>query len=170
MNRLVKAFSNSQAFTSIVLLSQKSQKPHQSITLDSFAEIAYAAVYHKDSSRNTITLTFLSALNNRGGFIQAHSASQQMKLLPEILLHTPIDVVMWQAPDRDDPFNQIVNLPPLSIINIEYLGLAIVFSKVFLEMPGLAIMVSSLVVSLILQQLYLPDIVILFRWWLRPVT
>jgi hypothetical protein len=98
--------------------------PTLPITLDCFGEIGFTAIHDKDPSRNTIALTFLSALNNRGGFIQPHSASQRMKQLPEIQLHTPIDIVSWQPPERDDPFDRIANLPPLTIIDIEYLGCA----------------------------------------------
>jgi hypothetical protein len=49
-----------------------------------------------------------------------------MKKFPNIVLHTPIDnqVKYWQAPDREDPFDRIVNLPPLSLIDIEYLGVS----------------------------------------------
>jgi hypothetical protein len=145
MNRLVKAFNESAALSRIVgfytsvakakvemlapvlsICSAILMTPSLPITLDCFGQIGFTAIHDTDVSRNTLALNFLSSLNNRGGFIQQHSVSRMMKKFPNVVLHTPIDnqVKYWQPPDREDPFDRIVNLPPLSLIDIEYLGVA----------------------------------------------
>jgi hypothetical protein len=145
MARLVKAFNESAALQRIVgfythvakaqvamlapvlsICTAILQTPALPITLDCFGQIGFTAIHDNDVSRNTLALNFLSSLNNRGGFVQPHSASRVMKKFPNVVLHKPIDnqVKYWQPPEREDPFDRIINLPPLTLIDIEYLGVA----------------------------------------------
>jgi hypothetical protein len=93
-----------------------------SIDLDCFCEIGFSAILDKEPSRNSLSLNFLSSLNNRQGWVQQYSLSQKMKQLPKVLLHRPVDVAGWLPAEGKDPFGYIGDLPPLSIIDMEYLG------------------------------------------------
>jgi hypothetical protein len=141
MSRLVKTFKDSHALGRVIgfyanvvkaapemlapvlsICTAILQTKTVSIGLECFCEIGFSAIHDKEPSRNSLSLNFLSSLNSRQGWVQQYSLSQKMKQLPKILLHTPIDVTGWLPVEGKDPFGCIGDLPPLSIIDMEYLG------------------------------------------------
>ncbi|OHT16136.1 hypothetical protein TRFO_13466 [Tritrichomonas foetus] len=128
-SRVIKFYSsisscNKNMFAPVVsICTTIISSPSFKHSIDLFAEIGFIAIHDNDTSRNAIVLDFLSNLNNRGGIVKAPQISKLMKKkLPEIKLRTPIDVTSWAPTEDADPFAHVRDYPPLSIIDLDYIG------------------------------------------------
>lgn len=97
--------------------------PKINVPVQLFEEIGFLAVKDKETSRNTLILEFLTNLNSKKGLVKKGSSDPKtMKVVPPLKLKIPIELATWSLPDGVDPFGKIEDLPPLSVVDDQYLG------------------------------------------------
>ena len=93
--------------------------------IEIFGEIGSIAIHDHDINRSTIILDFLSYLNGLNGVIKTPQMSKLMKKkMPNLHLSKPIDIDSWIPSENLDPFENVRDFPPLSIIDLDYIGVS----------------------------------------------
>lgn len=92
------------------------------VAVEYYAELGYKAVKDTDPERNKVVLTFLSMLNIKGGTTKLILNSKKAKKFPEIKLLHKMDLSQWKIEEGVDPFSSIKTLPPITLIDLDYLG------------------------------------------------
>ena len=87
-----------------------------------FHDIGFKAINDRDTNRNSLNVNFLAALTMRNGTAYLSKKSKALKNIPELKLKTLIDLSSWAPTDGVDPFENVRDIPPLSIISIDYIG------------------------------------------------
>ncbi|EAY14002.1 hypothetical protein TVAG_478270 [Trichomonas vaginalis G3] len=90
------------------------------ITIDRFGGIGDVAASVTDPLISVYAIEFLKLLQAQGGGVMKKIVSRGIKQFPSIDL--PVKADQWKFNEEIDPFDDIKELPPLAIIDIEYYG------------------------------------------------
>jgi len=94
----------------------------QLVSIEKFGQIAGKAVSDSDCNNSLVASLFLSILSRNGGSVCNAITPAMVKQFPQFQSPIPFNFASWQPPENIDPFSSFELIPPMSIIDIEYIA------------------------------------------------